>query len=303
MNKLIAIILLLPLLWQPAAQTSEPALARLLVELWPEYDRAETLVIYRGEVSAETPLPVELTFLLPSYIESLHEVAVEQNGQLLRVDPSEYQLLESGPEFRLLSLTVDTPIFQIEYYDPQILTQQGARRQLSFRFGAPLNIEQTTFEVQQPLQAEQFVMTPPAARTSADALGLTYHLLDVAGFQLGEGFTLEAAYSRPVAHPSLELLGLLDPPTTALAEEPMFNQTELIGYALMLAGGIILMVSFSYWLGSSQAKSAAQPSTPLKKAGRVQPHQPSAAKFCHACGATFRQQAQFCHKCGAARRL
>jgi len=59
------------------AQTDSPEVSELTVELWPEFDRSEVLVIYRAQLSDSTPLPAEVTFRFPGYVEAMHAVAVE----------------------------------------------------------------------------------------------------------------------------------------------------------------------------------------------------------------------------------
>ena len=67
-------------------QSNLPELEQLTVELWPEYDRSDVLVIYRAELSPQTALPAQLAFRLPGYIDGLHAVAVEHNGALFAVE-------------------------------------------------------------------------------------------------------------------------------------------------------------------------------------------------------------------------
>ena len=47
------------------AQSPSLTFDTLSVALWPEFDRPETLVIYRAQLDANTPLPAELSFMLP----------------------------------------------------------------------------------------------------------------------------------------------------------------------------------------------------------------------------------------------
>lgn len=62
------------------AQSSAP-LADLNIALWPEYDRPEVLVIFRGRVADNTPLPAALTFKLPATTETLHAIAYAREEQ------------------------------------------------------------------------------------------------------------------------------------------------------------------------------------------------------------------------------
>ena len=64
---LFLLFLALTLTGVALAQPPAP-LDTLNIALWPEYDRPEVLVIYRGRVADDVPLPATLTFTLPSVL-------------------------------------------------------------------------------------------------------------------------------------------------------------------------------------------------------------------------------------------
>lgn len=294
---LIITLLLLPAAWQPTS----PKLATLLVELWPEYDRPETLVIYRGELTTDTPLPAQLSFLLPSHIDTIHAVAIEQNGQLFQIDQAAIQLTTGG-DHSILTFSVTNRAFQFEYYDPRLLTIQNQRRQLNFRFGTPFDIEQTTIEVQQPLQADDFAVSPTPNRTLTDNNGLTYHLLDLAGLQLGEAFSVNATYLRNTDEPSMQLLGLLPATPATDAASPR----AWLGYLMIGLGFVLLLGSGYWWFSTHQAAeglATVSVGQTKKSAGNLKVTRTAdTTGFCHRCGAALRREAKFCHVCGTARR-
>ena len=150
----LLIILIITYLLSPIgadAQSTPPKLKTLTVSLWPEYDRPDVLVIHRVELSADTPLPTELTFRLPGYIETMHAVAIEENGSLISVDPGAIELTPQGDEL-LFTFPTRSPTVHFEYYDPVILTKQNESRTLKYNFLASYPVETATFEVQQPQQ-------------------------------------------------------------------------------------------------------------------------------------------------------
>ena len=55
----------------------EVRLAYLQVDLWPEYDRPEMLVILRASLAADVSLPVDVTFRIPAAVGDPNAVAVE----------------------------------------------------------------------------------------------------------------------------------------------------------------------------------------------------------------------------------
>ena len=177
------------------AQSTSPPLNSLIVELWPEYDRPELLVLYRVELAPGTPLPAQLTFQLPGYVETIHAVAIEQDGTLLQVNPTAVDLQAEG-EIKLLSFPTSSLNVHFEYYDPVILTKQGQTRRLTYQFSPLTSIETATFEVQEPTQTQDFVLTPAPDRTFTGNDGFTYHAIEVTDLAPAETFTLTATYRR-----------------------------------------------------------------------------------------------------------
>lgn len=328
----IFLFLLLAYLLLPYPTTkaqSSPKLSNLLVELWPEYDRPETLVIYRAEVDPTVQLPAQVTFRLPGYIENTHAVAAEQDGRLVDVNPDTIELRPEGGDM-LLTFSTPSARFQFEYYDPVILTQQEQTRQLNFEFVALSEIDSTTFEVQEPVGAQNFSLTPPPDNSFVGADGLRYNTINKAGLTPDDVFTLTAAYERNNDQLSVNSLNtggsLTGPPTNQPVElNPapaglLGDQSFLLGYILIGAGVVILGGTGIYWWWSTRRSDepgqrrpprrshrSASPARPANP-GQKQPNQTTtpvpeqAANYCYRCGAPLRPDANFCHVCGAKRR-
>jgi hypothetical protein len=300
-------------------------LSKLLVEVWPEYDRPETLVIYRGELDPTIPLPAGVTFRLPGYIQDMHAVAAEQDGQLVDVNPNAIELRREGEEL-LLTFTTPSPRFQFEYYDPLILTKQEQTRQLNFEFIAPAEIESTTFEVQEPVGTQNFALTPPPDNSFVGADGLRYNTIAVAGLKPGDAFTLTLTYQRDSNQLSIDRpetgTGLTGPPASRpveLGRKPetlLGEQSFLLGYILIGAGVILLGGTGVYWWWSTRRSKELGRRRPPRRSLRPkpvssiqkQPRQTSmpapeqVTSYCYRCGAPLRPDANFCHVCGAERR-
>ena len=209
LRKTWIVLFLMALLLLPYAVVQAQSalkLNNLLVEVWPEYDRPEVLVIYRGELDPTTPLPASLTFRLPGYIENMFAVAYEENNGLVDVSSDTIQLRPDGSEM-LLTFTTPSLRIQFEYYDPVILTKQGQTRQLNFNFVAPYETTLTTFEVQEPFGAQNFSLTPPADSTFVGAEGLRYNNIEVTGLTPGDTFAFAATYQRSTDDLSVDSIG------------------------------------------------------------------------------------------------
>jgi len=308
------LFLLLPLLWWPSPQAKNPSLELLTVQLWPEYDRPETLVIYQGQLTADTELPIQLTFLLPDHVSGVHAVAYAENNALLQVPDSEIEFIEGNNERKLLSFSVPSHSFHFEYYDSAILTIADEERTLSYRFGSPLDAEKIVIELQQPHLAENFQLTPAANRTLNDEQGLAYHRVEIPGLKLGEAFNVEATYSRPTMDFSIDTIQTTvsqAPPTQnnppIMPTEPTTTSpsTNTLGYVLISVGFLVLVGSGGYWWWSSQQPKkqyTRAKSHPITATTPQLSHSPSPAGFCHQCGTALRLGAEFCHACGTPRR-
>jgi hypothetical protein len=285
-----------------------------MVEIWPEYDRPEVLVIYRGELSSTTSLPIQLTFRLPGYIEEMHAVAVERDGGLLDVDPALIELRHEGEDL-LLTFSTDSPKIQFEYYDPMILKKQNQNRQLTFQFVVPYALEIAIFKVQEPVQAKDFSLTPEAGDTFIGQDGLTYHTIQLADLTPPDTFELSAAYQRDTNELSIQQLtaGSSDPAQdiSAVTETPAREDLNQ-GYVLIGGGVLLILAVGGYWWwtssrpaspGSSRRR-ATRPKSRRKGRQRESDKTPTVASggFCYRCGTALRDDASFCHNCGAERR-
>jgi hypothetical protein len=298
------------------AQSSPGQIKNLLVELWPEYDQPQTLVIYHVELASTTGLPAQLTFRLPGYLEKMHVVAVERDGGLVEVSPEAIQLRHEGDNL-LLTFSAPVPKVQFEYYDPVIMKKEGQKRQLKFDFTAAYETEKAIFQVQEPVGAENFGMTPAASASFTGSDGLKYNSVEVSGLAANETFNLTATYTRTSDELSAQPIGgtiAEHAADLAVVAEPPPNQNLTLGYTLIGIGAAVLLGVAGYWWWSKR-KVSAQVARPgprpnrrkatAKPAGKVTPQSqplPPTGSFCYRCGAALREDSNFCHVCGAERR-
>ncbi len=287
------------------AQSDTIQFQKLAVELWPEYDRPEVLVIYRVELSPNTPLPAQLTFRLPDYVETMHAVAVERDDSLFTVESE----LSREDGASLLTFSATSQFVQFEYYDSVILAKQGQARQIDFNFSIPYDIEATTFQVQAPFQAQNFTLTPAPSGNFTDGDGLIYSIIDVAGLASGETFELTASYQRNTDTPSHQLINPTAGQTVDVltSSEVSVNEQNLsLGYILVGVGIALLLGAGGYWWWSNQVTTppTQELQPPPPKAARTPPPPPGRATggFCYQCGTALHAGAKFCHACGAERR-
>lgn len=302
------------------AQSAPAQLKTLLIELWPEYDRPETLVIYHVELAPSTSLPAQLTFRLPGYLEKMHVVAVEREGILVEVSPDSIELKKEGNNL-LLSFSTPVPKIQFEYYDPVILTKQGQKRQLNFNFVAADEVEKVTIQVQKPSQAMNFSMAPAPSATFTGNDGLKYNTVEIASLTANETLTVTASYTRQSDELSAQNLSgenAEHAPDLAVTREAPPNENLTLGYTLIGIGVALFLgvVGYGWWSRrtaprprvatrpAQRQKRRAAAVKPVKVTTEPQPASPASltSNFCYRCGAALREEANFCHVCGAERR-
>lgn len=302
-----------------AGQTPEPALTNLMVELWPEYDRPEVLVIYQVELSPTTPMPAEVTFPLPGYVDEMFVVAVEQSGGLFEAPPDTYFLSQAGDQ-ALFTISTPTRRFQFEYYDPEILQRQADSRTLTFELSAPYATSRAMFQVQEPVGSSDFNLTPAAESSFIGQDGLNYSRVEQTDLAPAESFSLIATYRRntdnlTIQSRSAETTNQAGPPagvSEAATAAATADSNLTLGYVLIGIGSLLFLAAGGSWWWTRRHRTAARSarrrkpagSRPKRSASPKQPRQqpPPTAAFCYKCGTALRAAAKFCHSCGAERR-
>ena len=99
----------------PAGSSSAPEFSTMDISLWPEHDRPEMLVIYRGLVSGGSNLPAQIDFRIPSAAGQPSAVAYfgEDGGRYNQ----DYTTHVDG-EWIVVSFQLAASGFQVEYYAP-----------------------------------------------------------------------------------------------------------------------------------------------------------------------------------------
>lgn len=290
---------------------SEPELSSLFIQVWPEFDRPETLMIYQGQLADTTIYPVTLTFDLPQGSTEINAVAIPsaEDGSLLTHSFD----FENGE----LSFTLDQPQFQFEYYDSAVISKEGANRILELNLESQYRVASLRVEVQEPLAAQDMQLNPVADETGVGSEQLNYHIFRKANVAPGLLLDLTGSYTNPDDMLTTGLQVNIPP----FAETPFStgqnnDWTRYLGYVLVGGGVLILLVAGGIWyLNSTRRtegetissrrpprKRGASKTTRQQKSQTPSSESQSDARFCHKCGTPYKPNAVFCHKCGAARR-
>ena len=271
------------------------SLSSLEVDLWPEYDRPNVLVIYHATIPPEISLPVEVTFRIPVEAGNPNAVAVRQvDGSLISVA---YDRQVNG-EWGLITFTATSPQVQLEYYDPS-LEKDGEQRHFEYTWPADYAVQNMAIQAQQPVGAEDVRFSPSMNSSFTGQDGMVYYATEIGSLGTGETYTIAMDYAKANDILSVEQFEVqpsanLEPSgqTDWLSFLPWF--LGLLGIALIAGGG------FWYW---RQSKGE-EPGTQRRRRRRaIHPGTEAASNteegvYCHHCGKRASSNDKFCRSCG-----
>ncbi|HSM58964.1 MAG TPA: hypothetical protein VK879_22605, partial [Candidatus Sulfomarinibacteraceae bacterium] len=178
---------LLTALFIATARAQEPAaLDWLTVDLWPDYDRPQVLVLLTGALPADAPRPATVAVPLPAQatVNAVARISVENQ----MIDDIEYSV-----EGDSLSLVTPDARFRVEYYVPY--EGDGLQRRFSFRWQSPLRVAEMDVSVQQPRAATALTIQPEPDSVIEGSDALQYHNLPIREVPAGEPYIVEAQYT------------------------------------------------------------------------------------------------------------
>jgi hypothetical protein len=300
---LLALVLGLTLGLTPlsgSAQTQQTELSSLEISLWPEFDRPDMLVIYRGLFTTDTSLETPVEFRIPASAGQPTAVAyVGEGGQ--RFNQPYTTRLEG--DWLVVSFEPSSIGFQLEYYAPLPLDPDGGR-EFTFTYTADYATGSLNLDVQAPPGSEGFALEPAADTITQQADGLTYHLVQAGPLSAGESRSWLLTYQRTRSDLTFE--SLVEAETPAETAPPAAEAADSSNVVIFVIAFLALLAvgGGAFWLGrhtQPAPEPAQQPSRRRRKGASARPSKPLDGEpiFCHQCGAQARYDSVFCHKCGA----
>jgi hypothetical protein len=283
-----------------SAQQSAPHFKRLKVSIWPEYDDPRVLVIYQGDFADEVTLPATVRYVLPQGTQVHAAAAIDPQGQYLSVVPQ-----IAGGDSPSATVSINQRSTQIDFYF-QAATGAG-QRSVAYKVRPPGQVDSLQVEIQKPLRASNFAVSPAATVSYADGQGFQYQRYDYSNVAAGAELPFTISYEKPDAVPSVQ-------PQQVPASAGLGDQ-----YALpLVAVGLVLIAGGVYFYlrggssrrraqaGSGTRRNAAKRKPALAATGEgtvsVRLTSRSAAvdegRFCTQCGSRARPDAVFCTVCG-----
>ena len=281
--------LVLPLLLLPAfaadpsggAPVRNPQLASLQIEIWPEYDRPAALVILRGALAADAPLPADVTLRIAASSggPSAMAYAAAAGGNLLNLQHER----KDANDFITLRFKVPERFFHVEFYD--LLPTGKPERSYTYVWPGDFGVDRLSVVVQEPAAASNFSVQPNLDATASGQDGLRYRSGELGVHEAGKRLPIKVSYTKSDARTSTDILGQNVPaPTPAPAAGSSDEVTKgvlvfILAVSLLIGIGTALL----WWRGRAKTSAA----------------QSSGAGACTKCGTPRAADDRFCSNCGA----
>lgn len=280
----------------------ELTLKRVEVDIWPEYDRPDVLVMYTIYLSDQTPLPAKLSLRIPLAAGQFSALAVMVEGTLRDVAPQDYQTEIEGSWLRV-DLTARMPVIRLEYYDPN-LKRLGDQRDFLYLWPGDYAVETMQIQVQQPATATQMKISLKRGVQEMDmgsgqpgADGLLYFGTLIGDVKAGQSVQVRLAYLKPDDNLSVNLQPVQPSQPITLQTSGRITLVQLLPWVLFaVIGFLVLGGGFWYWRTGRCARVSYR-----RRARKTQgvSDEEASETYCHQCGRRANKGDLFCRTCGA----
>ncbi len=271
------------------AQSPVTVLDSLVVEIWPDYDKASVLVLLTGTLPIDTRFPASVTLPLPE---------TAQLNAVARIDSSDDTMKDdifssTNPSGTLTFITPDLR-FRVEYYLPYLVDND--RRSFDYTWLADIAVNQFQLKVQQPIASGSLKIEPAAGNVLKGGDGFDYHIFSPRTVPSGQPFSLQVDYNMTTSQLSVEKL----PPSNTGIQPPELPAAATAGTGInwsvvaIVTGSLIIVVVLVWQIASRR------PSSNIGKPIHAGLEKQSQAKFCHGCGVPVKKVDKYCRECGAA---
>lgn len=292
MRKWLVLLLTITFLLAPLPARAQGALrlSTLEVDLWPEFDRAAMLVLYKATFPPAA-LPADVTLRIPAAAGKPHVVATGPTLQDVS-DSGVVYSTETQGEWLLVKVTMTESALQLEYYDPSLDLSSAAR---SFRYQWPGDyaVDRLTIVVQQPVGASDMILTPPATGSGEGDFGLTNYAIEAGALTAGKTFDVVVNYQK-----STDALSVMNLPVEASAPIPDNTASSFLPWILVGGLGLALVIGGVVWYWKSGRQPASASPRKRHRAAAPPPTEGTGV-YCHQCGRRSSPGDRFCRSCGA----
>lgn len=296
-RKFAALIILVLMLPASGQAQSGLTFSAVKVDLWPEFDRPEMLVIYHLTLSAQS-VPADINLHIPAAAGQVHAVAAQQpDGRLINLT---FEQRPPSGEWSEVVFKATSPEVQIEYYDPS-LVKQDAIRKFTYRWAGDYAVDAFLLEVQQPIDASDMDIPSGTGSGVTRNDGLVYYTKEIGALPAGQTLEVALSYQKPTDTLSANVLQIQ--PSSPIDETTAGRATTLTTALPWLLGGLglLLIVGGGWWYWQSGRTKARPERRARHKPAAQRNAAPVAAEnqvYCHQCGKRAVPGDRFCRTCG-----
>ena len=298
----LAFLLIVPLRTVNAADPI--TLDSVEVDLWPEYDQPNMLVIYHINIASDVTLPVEMSLHIPARVGDPAHVATRQPDGVLYNTPFTRTVLG---DWSTVTFSTESREIQFEYYDPA-LNKNGSDRSFTYEWQGEYKVKSLSFQIQQPIDSNNMQITPNFVSTVSGDGGITYYEYVAGAVPAGTKFSLSLKYQK--SDDALTAAGMQVQPSSPITPQTT-GRAPSLNYVIAwtLGGlGIILLVGGGIWYWRSGRTDSSK--QVRKRHLRINPRNLFLRKkeaattispdgdYCHQCGNRARSGDIFCRVCG-----
>jgi hypothetical protein len=273
-----------------ASAQTDVSLYSVNVQLWPEYDQPSMLVIVDFKVAPMTPLPVDLTFRLPSDANLIAVAYQDESGDLLI---AKFESPSGNENWQTFKMTIEqNVIYRFEYYQP--LMFKGSERSFSYSWNQIYAVKKFSVNVLEPMDVVAFSMQPDyAVRESVN--GLVVYETEEVKVDARKPYTLDLQYEKTsltLTNPpqqQVQPAGPLDESTTGRVSLNNFLPYVIGGFGILF----VVVGAVYYWrIGRTSFKRARRRNVNVEEETKT-------GTFCASCGSRAKTGDKFCRTCGA----
>jgi hypothetical protein len=272
----------------------------LQIELWPEYDREDMLVIYRFSLSADVSLPANLEIHIPHQAGDAYKVAMQDiDGLLYRLDYA----TRIEDDWIVVTFTTPAPEVQIEFYDPR-LRRDGSLRSYNFRWYGDYYAKSCTINIKEPLNATN-LQTLPASLPGVGVIGdqTSYEA------QLGE-IEAQSSFFVRLTYEKADNLLVSSMEESVQAVSPINGQIsgrtslkEILPWVFGVVGVVLISMAVFLYLRTYHVSKKQSPEVVKSNFQPDYRDVDPSAVYCHRCGKRAVKGDVYCRICGEKLRM
>ena len=285
-----------------AGAASDVTIARLQVDIWPEFDRPNVLVIYHITLSPDVSLPATLTLHLPVQTGGPSNLAMKDADGLLYNLDYKTPVVDNG--LLAITFTTPTPEIQLEYYDPT-MKRQGNTRSFEYRWSGDYAVQSFTVVVQQPTTATNMQIQPNMGTGAKATDGFNYFTKVVGPVDQTSSVFIRLSYDKPdnSLSSTSQPVQPVQPVTPKTSGRISF--VDALPWALGSLGGVVMGAGLLWYWQSGKKRRVPAYYRHERRSSSQSPRQAGTAAssrtviYCHQCGHMANPGDVFCRACGA----